>query len=131
MIAPPLTPHLFLLRTTIITNNYRDIPPKFGQTIAVRHDRDCDVQFEYSYKQLHVYHVEKFFKIIQALNSQILLADCAPSYYSNWAFISKILSLHQGSPLQFAAGRGHVDTVRCLVELGADINIKNNYGGSE
>ena len=48
---------------TIITNNYRDIPPRFGQalTIAVGHDRDRYAQFEYSYKQL--YHVEKFFKI--------------------------------------------------------------------
>ena len=43
MVAPPLTPHLFL------TNNYLDIPPNFGQalTIAIRycpkcsHDRDC------------------------------------------------------------------------------------------
>ena len=63
MIVPPLTPHLFLPRITIITNNYRDIPPRFGQavTIAVGRDRDCYMQFEYSCKQL--YHVKKFFKI--------------------------------------------------------------------
>ena len=50
-------------RITIITNNYWDIPLRFGQalTIAIGHDRDCYVQFEYSCKQL--YHVEKFFKI--------------------------------------------------------------------
>ena len=59
MIAPPLTPHLFLPNITTITNNYRDIPPRFGQ--AVRQDRNHYVQFEYSCKQL--YHVEKFFKI--------------------------------------------------------------------
>ena len=35
IIAPPLTPHLFLLRITIITNNYRDIPPKFGQALTI------------------------------------------------------------------------------------------------
>ena len=28
MIAPPLTPHLFLPKMTIITNNDRDIPPE-------------------------------------------------------------------------------------------------------
>ena len=46
MIAPPLTPHLFLPNITIITNNYWDIPPRFGQaiTIAVRHERDSYVQ---------------------------------------------------------------------------------------
>ena len=63
MIAPPLTPHLFRPRIPIITNNYWDIPPRFGQalTIAVGHDGDWYVQFEYSCKQL--YHVEKIFKI--------------------------------------------------------------------
>ena len=60
MIAPPLIPHLFLPK---ITNNYRDKPPRFGQTItiAIGHARDCYVQFDYSCKQL--YHVEKFFKM--------------------------------------------------------------------
>ena len=63
MIAPPLTPHLFLPRITIVTNNYGDIPPRFGQalTIVVGHNRDCYVRFEYSCKQL--YHLDKFFKI--------------------------------------------------------------------
>ena len=63
MIAPPLTPHLFLPRIPIITNNYWNIPPRLGQalTIAVGHDRDCCVQFEYSCKQLC--NVEKFFTI--------------------------------------------------------------------
>ena len=62
MIGAPLTPHLFL-PNIIIAYNYRHKPPRFGQaiTIAVGHDRDCYVQFEYTCKQL--YHVEKFFKI--------------------------------------------------------------------
>ena len=63
MITPPLSPHLFLPKITVITNNYWDISLRFGQavTIAVGHNRDCYVQFEYSSKQL--YHIEKFFKI--------------------------------------------------------------------
>ena len=63
IIAPPLAPHLFLPGITIITNNYRDIPPRFVQavTTAVGHARECYMQFKYSCKQL--YHVEKFFKI--------------------------------------------------------------------
>ena len=63
MITPPLTPHPFLPKITIITNNYRGISLRLGQavTIAIGHDRDCYMQFEYSCKQL--YHVEKFFKI--------------------------------------------------------------------
>ena len=37
---PPLTPHVFLPGIAIITNNYRDIPLRFGQamTTAVGHD---------------------------------------------------------------------------------------------
>ena len=36
-----------------------------------------------------------------------------------------IYSPHQKSPLHIAAEAGHVDTVRCLVNKGADLNIKD------
>ena len=35
------------------------------------------------------------------------------------------------TPLHDAACEGHVHVVRCLVEQGADINIKDNDGVSE
>ena len=37
----------------------------------------------------------------------------------------------QMTPLHLAACGGHVDTVRCLVEQGADTNIKDIFGVSE
>ena len=37
---------------------------------------------------------------------------------------------HQKTPLHIAAGRGHVDNVRCLVDKGADTNIKDKNGVS-
>ena len=40
-------------------------------------------------------------------------------------------SRHQYTPLHWAAGKGHVDTVRCLVDKGADINIEDKNGVSE
>ena len=40
-------------------------------------------------------------------------------------------SPHQSTLLHRAARNGHVDIVRCLVEQGADINIKDNHGVSE
>ena len=63
MIAPPLKPHLFLPKMTIITNNDRDIPLRFRQAVtnAVGHGRDCYAQFEYSCKQL--YYIVKIFRI--------------------------------------------------------------------
>ena len=42
-----------------------------------------------------------------------------------------IYSLHQRTPLHWAAHEGHVDVVRYLVEQGADINIKECSGVSE
>ena len=36
-----------------------------------------------------------------------------------------IYSPHQKSSLHIAAEAGHVDTVRCLVDKGADLNIKD------
>ena len=38
-------------------------------------------------------------------------------------------SPHQFTPLHDAAHKGHVDIVRCLVEQGADINIKVGVEG--
>ena len=40
-------------------------------------------------------------------------------------------SLHQRAPLHWAAGEDQVDAVRCLVDKGADINIKNGHSVSE
>ena len=59
--TPPLTPHLFLPKMTIITNNDRDIPPRFRQAVtnAVGNGRDCYAQFEYSCKQQ--YYIVKIF----------------------------------------------------------------------
>ena len=49
-------------RITIITNNDRDIAPRFmlAITLGVGHDRDYYEQFECSCKQ--VFHIEKIFK---------------------------------------------------------------------
>ena len=38
-----------------------------------------------------------------------------------------INSPHQYTPLHLAAEGGHVDTVRYLVDKGADLNIKNDW----
>ena len=40
-------------------------------------------------------------------------------------FFLFIYSPHQFTPLHIAAKAGHVDTVRCLVDKGANINIKD------
>jgi len=45
--------------------------------------------------------------------------------------ICSLLSLHQYTPLYMAARNGHTDTVQCLIDKGAGINIKNNDGVSE
>ena len=41
---------------------------------------------------------------------------------------SYILSPHQWSPLHWAAREGHVNTVKCLVENGAEVN-NEDYNG--
>ena len=50
---------------------------------------------------------------------------CVSGYYSGPCFLRFFNSAHQDTPLHLAAKAGHLDTVKCLVELGADINIKD------
>ena len=46
-------------------------------------------------------------------------------------FVSTVsLSLHQSTPLHVAARRGHANIVKCLIDEGADINIKDDDGVS-
>ena len=45
--------------------------------------------------------------------------------------ICSLLSPHQDTPLHMAAEGGHTDTVQCLIDKGAGINIKNDGGVSE
>ena len=45
--------------------------------------------------------------------------------------ICSLLSPHQVTPLHQAACNGHTDTVQCLINQGADINIKDNDEVSE
>ena len=56
-------------------------------------------------------------------------------YYTNWTFIVDhvifVLSPHQVTPLHWAADKGHVNTVKCLVERGAEVNSKDGVGVSE
>ena len=43
-----------------------------------------------------------------------------------WPFCSKAFSLffsHQYTPLSVAAEKNHVDTVKCLIDNGADVNV--------
>ena len=42
-----------------------------------------------------------------------------------------LLSPHQMSPLHWAADKGHLNTVRCLVEKEAEVNSKAKDGVSE
>ena len=43
----------------------------------------------------------------------------------------KFVSLHQHTPIHWAARRGHVNTAQLLVENGADINVEDKAGVSE
>ena len=45
--------------------------------------------------------------------------------------ICSLLSPHQLTPLHLAADNGHTDTVQCLIEKGADVNIKDDDGVSK
>ena len=42
--------------------------------------------------------------------------------------VGLFLSLHQQTPLHIAASKNYERTVECLVDEGADINIKDNTG---
>ena len=42
-----------------------------------------------------------------------------------------LISPHQKTPLHWAAFQGHPVTAQFLVEKGADINVKDNYGVHE
>ena len=70
-----------------------------------------------------------------------LLSSLSPSvwqpavYKANWSFIVDhvmfVLSHHQWSPLHWAADGGHVDTVKYLIDKGAEVNSKDGFGVSE
>ena len=53
------------------------------------------------------------------------------SFHSFMFEICSLLSPHQDTPLHMAARSGDTDTVQCLIEKGAGINIKNYDGVSE
>ena len=50
-------------------------------------------------------------------------------YKGNWSFIVDhvifVLSYHQMSPLHWAAVKGHVNTVKCLIEKGVNLHSKD------
>ena len=51
-----------------------------------------------------------------------------PVHAPKWFNYHNYLSPHQGTPLHLAAEEGHADAVQCLVDNGADINIKDING---
>ena len=70
-----------------------------------------------------------------------LLSSLSPSvwqptvYKANWTLIVDhvifVLSPHQMSPLHWATDGGHIDTVKCLIEKGAEVNSQGGVGVSE
>ena len=54
-----------------------------------------------------------------------------PVFQANWIFKVHALSLDQMSPLHWAADKGHVNTVKCLVEKGGEVNSKDGGGVSK
>ena len=42
-----------------------------------------------------------------------------------------VVSPHQMSPLHWAIDKGHLNTMKCLLKKGADVNSKNNAWVSE
>ena len=69
-----------------------------------------------------------------------LLSSLSPSvwqptvYKADWSFIMDhvifVLSPHQLTPLHWAADKGHVSTVKCLFENGANPHIIDGLGVS-
>ena len=45
--------------------------------------------------------------------------------------LHQLFSLHQWTPLHAASFRGNIETVKYIVEKGADVNIKDDQGVSE
>ena len=56
-------------------------------------------------------------------------------FANSWLYVrlhgGPVNSSYQRTPLHWAADGDHVDTVRCLVDKGADINVKERDGASE
>ena len=69
---------------------------------------------------------------ITAYCTSITLAHvCVPEVSQLLKLLSQVglfLSLHQQTPLHIAASKNYERTVECLVDEGADINIKDNTG---
>ena len=61
----------------------------------------------------------------------MLTASYMLDYLANYSGPCSNCSPHQMTSLHFAALGGHVDTVRYLVDKGADTNIKDGHGVSE
>ena len=63
--------------------------------------------------------------------SKLLAYVCVPEVYQLLKLLCQVglfLSLHQQTPLHIAASKNYERTVECLVDEGADINIKDNTG---
>ena len=64
------------------------------------------------------------------------IPECVHVYQANWALVDLPYSIlfaspHQDKPLHLAAKECHVETVKYLVEMGANIHCKDSDGVSE